>query len=79
MNSIADQEKGVEENPLVPLQNWFLFAPEAHKWLQLPKAPSEDGIKAAAPTHQPIFTSVPHKTEETLFTVTSGSHLKLRE
>lgn len=56
INSIADQEEGVEENPQVPLQNWFLFAPDAHRWLQLPEAPSEDGIEAAAPTHQLVFT-----------------------
>lgn len=67
VSSITEQEKGAERNPLVPLQNWFLFAvqmpgcPDAHKWLQLPEAPSEDGIE-----HPPTgFICVPHKMQET--------------
>ena len=77
INSVTDQEEGVEGNPLVPLQNWFLFAPcgtiQMHtSGFRLPEAPSEDGAEAAAP--DPLTGLYLHVTQnigDTLLTVAS--------
>lgn len=75
ISSITDQGEGAEGNPLVPLQNWFLFAPcvsDARKRLQLPEAPSEDGSEAAAsdpPTG--LYPCAPQDIGDKLLTVAS--------
>jgi len=67
LSSITDQEEGVERNPLVPLQIWFLFAlcvaTQMHSsGFSFPRLPVRMGLKQPLLTHQLVFICVPHKT-----------------
>lgn len=72
INSITDQEEGVEGNPLVPLQKGFPFAPcgaiQMHTsgfiFLMLPV---RMGLKQLLLPNQVVFICVSHKIQETRY------------